>query len=433
MNGEVCTDVQISKLITNSREPIVVETKTTTTTTTVTKRICIANDANIDITDIQSLLDIKDIPQTKAIDCTKLPPKPDVTTNKVTTLDTTKCKSTGLDLNKSIPSLLSSTKIDALADLNEIETCVFSTNSSKSDKHFKVADRNIDKKKKSMEAQRKKISGRSMSTTNDANKNKYIDGLINEYMTLEKRPRREKVANIQEPSPSETKDLSAIFELSSESINSPELPRSTSISPIEFDAFDNENNYADPIDNLMESPKVIASTTSTKRKEKKTHKRLLSTVTNEEDAVQATENFSKRTRNSKKVPKESKREKPSIKKETPQQQQPLDSMNLCQNIKKSQIKIYSPSARGKLRADADNRMVLTKKMIEKKLQKYPQSSELLQRLGKSNEMIVDADSRLIYYLGENGKKEEDEANDMDFLSLLQKRSKPLLVKEKYTN
>lgn len=141
------------------------------------------------------------------------------------------------------------------------------------------------------------------------------------------------------------------------------------------------------------------------------------------------DNFPKRAKNFKNISKVSEKKKKSFKKETRLQDQPQDSKNLSTNNKKSPIKIYSPSTRGKLRTDADNRLVLTKKMIKKKLQNYPQSSQLLRRLGKSNEMVVDADSRLIYYPQEHVEYDEEESN-LDFLSFCQKRSKPLLVKEK---
>lgn len=475
MSDEICTDIQISKLITNSREPIIVETKTTTTTTTVTKRICIANDANVDLTDIQSLLETKENLQTKAI-----PPNADDISKNVST--SKKDKRASIDRSSSRKSregsFLSSTKIDSLTESNDIKDFVcenetlkqksLSPNLSKnkSDKYFEAKNKNFEKKttakknSKYMEATKDKCSVRSKTDKNRSNinkDNKYIDSLINEYMTLEKNPKRkpskkrEKVEKKEEKKekkeeekkeeneekkktkkktecapPVELKDLSAIFEQSTE-FESPFRPRPKSLSPIQFDGICNDDYDIGPVENQPEFPNEDDELhmTGVLKVENSTNKRKMS----DKDKVSDTETSKKSRHISKKQPSDHKLKNASSTKHTEPSKQ---SANKRSNESHSPIKIYSPSTRGKLRTGTDNRLVLTKKMIEKKLQKHPSSSEkILQRLGNSKEMMVDANSRLIYY--PNKIDENEVANDIDFLSVLQKRRNPLLVKEICTN
>lgn len=441
MADNICTDdEQITKIIANTRKPIIVETKTTTTTK-VTKRIFIADDTSIDLTDIETLLEIKGNSQPKI---SIAPPNANVITKNVQHYDTSRRATNGTNLvnEKQNSSFLSSTKIDNLAEFDEIADCCFKTpalepipnlSEIKIKQIFETKDKNINKKMPKERSVIPKTAKRARSNTiaNKSNSKKginYIDGLINEYMTLEKNPRRkqskkqdkeEKETLSKENSktqcaPLETKDLSAIFELSTE-IETP-LPEknqniSTMVDDICNDDYDNE-----PIDKKLElhnTNQPVVGNKST-RKLSKTNK------DSDENKVIKSETRNRRNQNSKKLPKI----------DRPINAASQKSSNNGSNENHSPIKIYSPSTRGKLRTGTDNRLVLTKKMIEKKLQKHPESSKImLQRLGHSNEMTIDADSRLIYYPNNTDESEKDVAKGTDFLSVLQKRCNPLLVKE----
>lgn len=451
MPEEVLTDVKISKVHGNSREPIIVETKTTTTTTTVTKRICIANDANVDLTDIQSLLECKDSTQETVNQINALL-KTDDRSKNAPTFSKDRHHTTNKTKDKSEDSFLSSTKIHCLTESNEIENLhgekeifddtpqSFSSNLSKI--VFEKKDKNISKKMPKVKSEKKETKetmndGRSIrlkslrdkSNSNMNENNKYIDGLINEYMTLEKnsrhkrtkkREKEEKKKEEKKPecAPLESKDLSAIFEQSTE-IDSPLRLNQRSPSPIAFDGFELDDYKIGPDhDEPNVDDVILEGDCSNKPETSKTHKVL-------------TEKNTKRTRVLKRLPKISKKSDALLLKQTELSKQ----SEICRSTDGlTPIKIYSPSTRGKLRTDADNRLKLTKKMIEKKLQKHPNGSKfILQRLGRSNEMTIDADSRLIYYPNENSEFENEDTNNIDFLSVLQKQSKPLLVKESYTN
>lgn len=442
MSEEVFTDVQISKIIGNSREPIIVETKTTTTTTTttVTKRICIANDANVDLTDVQSLLECKDTTQ-KTAKQINAPPKTDDRSKNAPTFVKDTHDTTKKTKDKSDDSFLSSTKIHSLTESNEIENLhgekdtfddkpqSFSPNLSKI--VFDKKDGNISKKMPKVKSETKetKNDGRSIrlkairnkSNSNKNENNKYIDGLINEYMTLEKNPRHKQTKKREKEeqkkpdcAPLESKDLSAIFEQSTE-INTSLCLNPRSPSPIAFDGCELDDYKIRPDnDELHVDGVILNEDRSNKSKTSKTHNVL-------------TEQNTKRTRVLKRLPKTSKTSDDLVLKSTVSSGQ-SESCRSTDGF--TPIKIYSPSTRGKLRTDADNRLKLTKKMIEKKLQKHPNGSKsILQRLGRSNEMTIDADSRLIYYPNENSELENEVTNNVDFLSVLQKQSKPLLVKE----
>lgn len=458
MADEICADAQIIKLFPNPRESIIVETKTTTTTTTVTKRICIANDTNVDLTDIQSLLEIKDNPQTKtktnqrtvppnADDISKDVPKDRHTTNGTNSTKEVRGK-------KPNDSFLSSTKIDDLTEeSNKIGKllCEKDTFDQKSQVHsplriknksyFTPKDKNTDKKmakvKKVTEKKKGKSSIRLKTISNKSNNSKdnmYIDGLINEYMTLEKIPRKqtkekEKVEKKQEKEvekktecPSiEPKDLSAIFELSTE-IESPLRTSVQNLSPIEFDGICKDDYDIGTINDQSEFLHADELPMEDIPKENRKSKRNISKLDNVSNT--------KINKNRRQIVKKQKEPKIDKTRNASFANASEQSTSKRCNEHYSPIKIYSPSSRGKIRKGTDNRLVLTKKMIEKKLHKHPGSSEtMLQRLGHSNKMTIDANSRLIYYPNNINESEKEVASGVDFLSVLQKRCKPLLVKE----
>lgn len=121
------------------------------------------------------------------------------------------------------------------------------------------------------------------------------------------------------------------------------------------------------------------------------------------------------------------------------------------NICYSPIKLYSPSNRARLRTIANNKLVLTKRSMAKKLQNLPTPSKnsILDRFDASHPMTVDADSRLILYPNLNSDDDDNGAGDidvskrgngiehpvesnkngMDLLSRLKHMHRPLLVKE----
>lgn len=123
------------------------------------------------------------------------------------------------------------------------------------------------------------------------------------------------------------------------------------------------------------------------------------------------------------------------------------------------IKLYSPSHRGRLRTVANNKLILSKRSITKKVQNLPTPSKnsILERFSGSHPMTIDADSRLIWlYPNANGENDDNNGgggstgkdNDkgdagngiedsiashkntgMDMLMRLQQTKRPLLVKE----
>lgn len=124
------------------------------------------------------------------------------------------------------------------------------------------------------------------------------------------------------------------------------------------------------------------------------------------------------------------------------------------------IKLYSPSHRGRLRTVANNKLILSKRSITKKLQNFstPSKNSLLERFSGSHPMTIDADSRLIWLHpnanggtdsdgnghepnGGSGKDKSNAGNGiddsiatnkstgMDMLKRLQQTKRPLLVKE----
>lgn len=76
------------------------------------------------------------------------------------------------------------------------------------------------------------------------------------------------------------------------------------------------------------------------------------------------------------------------------------------------IKLYSPSHRGRLRTVANNKLILTKRSITKKLQHLstPSKNSVLERFSGSHPMTIDADSRLIW-LNPNANAEKDNYAD----------------------
>lgn len=441
IGSDVSTDVQVLRLK-NSREPIVIETKTTTTTTTVTKRICI-NDANIDIADIQSLLN------------------DDVKTHAITTTAEFKPKSTeratsNFDLLKSpihqIDSPLSSTKIEYFGENNEKDSTttrkkekkkndanILSPNLSKipAEKHFKRTATNIDdtlkKEKASNQSKMDSYSTRSKKVTakpqNDSTgKENYIDGLISKYMTLENKPRQKNTKKTKaktketekdndkgkrkEPEkvdflPTVQNDLSAIFENPFEEVDSPMRPVVENASSIDFDGGGNgyfDDDAADIQPYCVEHPVK----NDTKKKSKVSPKS---------------------TESSQKI----KRIKPSKKNETKQKanSKKIQAIKATQsNNNLSPIMIYSPSTQKTLTSRDDNKLILTKDMIEKKMKKFPNSSKsVMERFERFKEMRVDADSRVLFYPESKEESDSDDSDDSDILKHLRNQSKGLLVKE----
>lgn len=497
MDDDVCIgDVPLVKYITNSREPFVVETKTTTTTTTttVTKRICLPKDANLDPAEIQSLLNGENptpITPTKNVSCI-VPPNANVITDHTATTIEDKGATQILAITKSaiIPNkdqnqtLLSSTKIDNSSeppqsdkitenDLPDPPTEFLSPNFSDigNDNQFKVNDKNVQKpreqnpmpkimKPKNMDAplEQKQRSTRSKknatksSVAGSPKEENYIDDLISEYMALEKKPRRkksspkvEKPPTPQTPTYPDLKDLSAIFENSLEGQASPLTARLSSVSPIDFNGASNVGycmgsvDYESPANNQFSDVSVsdanepLPADSPLKEIVKNTRKkRNLPQSPDKREAVSTANDGGKSRKTTKKVTKTTKSANKPIKTE---KSSILAISHQSKSGFHSPIKIYSPSGRSKLRSKSD-KLVLTKKMIEKKLQSLPKSSKtLLNRLSRSHDITVDADSRLVYYPNENenddsGKQTIDDDNDdTDILSVMALKRKPLLVKE----
>lgn len=448
IGSDVSTDVQIIRLK-NSREPIVIETKTTTTTTTVTKRICIAKDANIDIADIKSLLN------------------EDLQAHAITTTAEFKPKSSdratsNFDLLKSpihqIDSPLSSTKIEYFGENNEKDSTTtrkkekkkkdanfLSPNLSKipAEKHFKRTAANIDqtlkKKKPSNQSKMDSYSTRSKKVTaknqNDSiGKENYIDGLISKYMTLENKPRQKNPKKSKaktnetekdidkdkrvEPEkvdflPTVQNDLSAIFENPFEEVDSPMRPVAENASTIDFDGscngyFDDKVADIQPYsvghtvkNDIKKESKVSSKTTESSQKIKriKPSKPLKSSKKNE----------TKQKASSKKI-------------------QAIKATHSNNNL--SPIMIYSPSTQKTLTFGDDNKLILTKDMIEKKMKNFPNSSKsMMERFERFKEMRVDADSRVFFYPESKEESESDDSDDSDILKHLRNQSKGLLIKE----
>lgn len=442
MDGEVYTNVQLTKLLANSREPFVVETTTTTTTTTVTKKICISKDANIDLTDIQSLLYAEDNPKpnTNAIsnetifsESSKQPQISDESKRTSDIFDSIKFTTPG----KQNKSLFSSTLIgvdDASVEHKE------SSEKLKKNYFEKSKSRNTfneDKKiNRKMAKTREKPSTPSKKTADASkDKNNYIDSLINQYMTLEKNPtkkgarkvKNEKkkkepkkpIAPVETPPQIEPKDLSAILETSTEGVDIPFHPGPANISlpSVDFDDNTNHDYYVPLPEDQSECTNILASEDKENNKKRKIH------------SVAGIDSNQKATKRSK----ANKVKKTTKKDETFLQKRLEASKQMDENYpdkKQSPIKIYSPSIKGKFRkTSTDSKLILTKKMIEKKLENHMSTSkDILGRMGRSNELVVDRDSRLIFYPQKNDKLEETSDNN-DILFLLQKKSKPLLIKE----
>lgn len=451
--GDVCTDVQILKFVQNSREPVVVETKTTTTTTTVTKRICIANDANIDITDIQSLLNTNNDTKTNAIPNTAQSNAKHTVTNKTTTANVKGTSNFELSNQNQNQSLLSSTKIDGLIEPDEKENiCAkkkaksqhetfLSPNLSKipTENHFKIKEKNTECKKKEKKTKPPKMNTYSTRSkkasindeTGAVDKEKYISGLINEYMSLEKKPQRNRTKkstpkgkeNKKEQekkpiSPVSPKDLSAIFENSVEGNFSP--PQSTKLQTIASSDVDFDNNEYDisladyQSENTHEDGAIHEGAVHDELKKNKS-KRLAANASKSNQSTRQTGATKKAEPKQKTAPQNARTSK--IK------------SNMESNDKQAPIMIYSPSARYKLKSSADNKFILTKKMIEKKLKMHPNSAKsMLDRFDEHNEMTVDAESRLIYYPQSNDEESDEESTD-DLLNVLRNQTQPLLVKE----
>lgn len=520
--GHRKTDVRLSKFMSKSRENIVIETKTTTTTTTVTKRIRIANDANIDLTNIHALLDMDEKTGAIGENVDVLPNANDISKKAIVKrASKSSPNASQIPLNRKNQSFLSSTKIDGF-DENSVfhesnKKRSISPNLSKKNpdaKHFKGTNKNSNQTVKTMakiskknlptdntEKKKDKLtnvkkdakrSTRSKKSINNSKDNsKYIDGLINQYMVLEKNPRKNDIKSInttekskkqrnETPPAIASKDLSAIFEISGEIfVDSPvqskrrrsdrNSTKTTKKSSIDFRGINNDIDdeyYIPPFNNHSPSISPIepSNEPDSKGASKDTKRKRI------EDFID-TEKSKKPERNSKKPieikksveskkpvdtkksieKKKSVETKKSIETKKPidmkkpieikkpiETKKPLkrlqssDGKSKISNENMSPIKIYSPSARGKFHTDIDNRLVLTKKMLEKTLQEYPKSSKsMLKRLGQSNKMTVDANSRLMYYPSKDDKQKPSN-NNTDMLMFLKQTSKPLLVKEIYT-
>lgn len=450
---DICSDEQIMQLVKNSNEPVIVET-TTTTTTTVTKRICISNDANIDITDIRSLLNIGDTSNINAITAPTQPNQADKTkiTKQKSAFDFELPKKSISNQNN---TLLSSTKIDG-SDEKENKIRAEKKTKSHNDnflspnlstipsaKFFKINEKNTDRKKKVSNTIPPKMDAYSTRSKNASakteikptvEKKEYIDGLINEYITSERKLRRkdakkpkasekakaeatENEEGTKQSTPETPKDLSAIFETSVERFASP--PQLDSEFTNDFDDIGQENYNIDLDDGQFQINDAISS-----KKELKTEKGTKTTKNPSDSKISDKKSARKDDRKVKKPTKISKTNEKAIAKK-------LQTIKTELKAESNRpIMIYSPSTRGKLKPTADNKLILTKKMIEKKMQKHPNSSRsLLDRMGDCNEMTIDADTRLIYYPETNGDLNIEESEDIDLLDVLRKQHKGLLVKE----
>lgn len=119
------------------------------------------------------------------------------------------------------------------------------------------------------------------------------------------------------------------------------------------------------------------------------------------------------------------------------------------------IKLYSPSIRAKFRSNADNKLILNKRIISRQLLNLPK--KIRDRFDDDCPMVVDADSRLFYYPNGNNDGDDDggggsadnahnnvsrrgDINDVenatpssnvrrDILAILKQKKRPLLIKE----
>lgn len=485
-NDEVLTDVRIAKYIANSSEPIVIETKTTTTTTTttVTKRICLPKDADVNPTEIKSLLN-GDSPGTANLSCIE-PPNAEVTTHKNTN-ENDKNAVKIIDAPKSPvnhepnQSLLSSTKIENLTDSPKVNhydnlcnendlprSNLLSPNLSKianaiplQNKDKIVRDnknlntfrkpkpktnvKTIEKmaKEKGAPAPTEKRTTRSTMVSDNLTRGKttgkenYIDSLINQYIELDKKPPRRKKSpkqpKIQKPPERpktpvmELKDLSAIFENSAEGEASPLSEKPSNVSPIESDGGNNHDCSMGAVD--FPSPTKMQASDASELPGNSPLKEIINKKGTKRTSLSVTKGKTK----AKKPRKDAKAIETSVMKLIKNESIGSNNSN-CTN---SPIKIYSPSNRGKLRSKAD-RLTLTKKMVEKKLQNHLNSSKcILARFDRTKALTVDAKFRLVVYNpngneNENENENQDETvtdGDVDILSVLARRKRPILVKE----
>lgn len=475
---EVSTDEQISKYMAHfGGEPLVIEKKTTTTTTTTVTRICISKAANVDLTEIQTLLDNDNLDEIKErITCTV----PETETNCAIKNPMTPIASQN--------SLLSSTKIHDEHDthahksrqlrspkhsFSQYLSPDLSQPSKSVNNHLNVSDKNVKqttkneiisksskhpKQKNNMDGppdeNEKRFTRSQLNGATGSKKNSdYINDLVNQYMTLDKRKPKQKSKpkpkpmvqpTIEKPSmPSiELKDLSAIFEQSAEGECSPLAtepihhaspidfhhapPIDFHDEPIDHDIFTAQDNQCEqPNDDVANSP--LKENTKNNRM-KRSH--------NEDNA-----NQNKNQKKSRKITTEKKTKHSMEKLSQPATKTTRQKGNqaMTEAIGHSPITIYSPSARAKFPSNADNRLILTKNMLKKQFQRRTDAPKsLLKRFDHINEMAIDENSRLVFYPGEEDDDETKTAHanndcndnsDIDILSILARKKKSLLVKE----
>lgn len=380
-------------------------------------------------------------------------------------------------------------------------------------KPIKSEQKNTNKnsKLKQMDAPNGRRSLRSTALRNQ--QPNYIDDLINQYISLEKKPARKKKPkppvekpSVQEPPPPfaevpsiELHDLSAIYENSIEeeasiatdadtatntetplaapdsisSINFADEPAADNVDydielddyqlPLSSSVHDSPTNEQLPIDATDVEMPLKQDTKSNRPKRKllkTTGKKAALPSKIKKNASKSVEKIITKVPTTKKATTKATTKKPiqSIGSDsTTSAINPSTNETTAANIvpeslirsttNYSPIKIYSPSHRTKFRSSADNKLLLTKRVVARKLQNLPTpSKKILDRFNKAHP--IDANSRLIYYPNNDGdddgqgainnhsvdvnSKENMAASNnkgKDFLQLLKQKRRPLLVKE----
>lgn len=349
-------DTNIEKLVNpNTRDAIIIETITTTKTTTTTKRIHCRDPSKYDLTDIQNLLDDKPC---AAIENTN-------TNSQLSNHTTTKTKKPLKNAN----SPLSSTKLsdevhlsdrdDDKLSVNELEIITNSSEKNQSEKNQQNLDSpnlsrisNVDNNDLITDNQRKHLKRteqlslkRKMPKTPQKYKEKRIDDLVNEYISMKStnnKPKKQIQQSEQQQSPIINNDLSAILEGSTELIDS----------PTHSDGSEMDLHSIAEVDAIVEEEIPIEEATNEKEEEptqrrssrKKQSRLSLKSVTNQRPSkakmTEKTETVAKRARGKPKTnPIES--EPVGVKEE-----KPIES---GQELKKSKSKA-SKAAKGTTRA-----------------------------------------------------------------------------------
>lgn len=107
----------------------------------------------------------------------------------------------------------------------------------------------------------------------------------------------------------------------------------------------------------------------------------------------------------------------------------MKTRKLPKDVKVSPIVIYSPTMTGQFKKTADNKVILTKKIIQKSHPQFCQ--KMLKRFNAKGEFLINAGSTLKYYPSNNDDESSlSEEEKVDYLAVLSKRRQSRLIEEK---